>query len=83
MIDFGMRGLGISGPKTHGGIASKKIDDDGIEDDEDETDGAGDDEEERGFDKDMLKKMLQGSGMIMSIPGATPMNTQMEEDDGQ
>ena len=65
----------MTGPKSHGGIASKKIDDDGIQDDEDEMDDAGDDEEERGFDKAMLSKMLQGSGMIMSIPGATPMNT--------
>lgn len=42
---------------------------------------AGDDEAERGFDKDMLNKMLMGSGgIMMSIPGATPMNTQIEDE---
>ncbi len=37
-----------------------------------------DSEEDEQLDKEMLKKMLMGSGGIMlmnNIPGATPMNT--------
>lgn len=50
--------------------------------DDEDGDGMGEqDEERRGdIDKELLKKMLLGSGGMMNLPGATPMNTQMDDD---
>lgn len=75
----GPTGLG----QSHGIHIRKHFDDDGIEDEEDDDI---EDEEERpshnraDFDKDMLKQMLMGGGMG-NLPGATPMNTQMDDEE--
>lgn len=69
MVDFG---LNNGDPR----VACKNIDDDGIEGDEsDEVD-----EDDRGLDRDMLSKVLSGTGIKQGIPGATPVNTQMDEE---
>lgn len=78
--------MGVGIGESHGIQIRKNFDDDGAVDGECDDDE--DDErefDERDIDKELLKKMflggMSGGGAAgMNLPGATPMNTQMDDD---
>ena len=83
-----LKGGFVQGPQgismSHGISIRKHSDDEGVEADGDEED-AENEIDERDIDKELLKKMflggMSGGGAAgMNLPGATPMNTQMDDE---